>query len=361
MLRSLKQLLDGSLRQRVTRLGLLFSLTVVLVGFAAFASANNLLFLLLAAMLSMLLISGFINRLSLAGLEINLAVPEHLSARRKFTARLAVSNTKGWVPSFSLHLTGTPETGFTSAIYYPMIPGGGTVEEIVDVTFARRGYQGKGSFQVSSRFPFGFAERRSPAGMSGEVLVYPCLDPQPAFEELLTAITGDISAWYRGRGHDFYRIRPYEAFESSRHVDWKATAHTGDLQVREFAREQEHLIEVVLDLDVAPDRAEWFEQAVECCAFLAWRISQRAARIRLRTQNFDAYLPEECDIYAMLKYLALVTPLRGKSIPVPDNENSFQVVFTPAPDRTIEAGWAGARLVGLDAFPGGGTGARPTS
>lgn len=97
-------------------------------------------------------------------------------------------------------------------------------------------------------------------------------------------------------------------------MDWKATAHTGDLQVREFAREQEHLIEVVLDLDVAPDRAEWFEQAVECCAFLAWRISQRAARIRLRTQNFDAYLPEECDIYAMLKYLALVTPLRGKSI-----------------------------------------------
>ena len=39
----------------------------------------------------------------------------------------------------------------------------------------------------------------------------------------------------RGRGHDFYRIRPYETLESARHVDWKATAHTRDLQVREYA------------------------------------------------------------------------------------------------------------------------------
>src|SRR5438270_6641202 len=34
------------------------------------------------------------------------------------------------------------------------------------------------------------------------------------------------------------------AFESARHVDWKATAHVRSLQVREFAREQEQTVEV---------------------------------------------------------------------------------------------------------------------
>lgn len=348
--RRLKSALEGGIRQRITWLGLFFSVAVVLVGLAAFASANNLLFLLLAAMLSTLMISGFISRLSLSGLEINLAVPQHISAGRKFTARLSVRNTKGWVPSFSIHLAGTSETGFTSELYFPMVPGGGTIEEVVEVSFARRGRHTRGSFQVSTRFPFGFTERRAPVNLAGEVVVYPCLDAQPPFEELMAEISGEISAQYRGRGHDFHRIRPYEAFESARHVDWKASAHTGELQVREFAREQEHLIELFLDLDLPAAAREGFERAVECCAHIAWRIAQRGARLRLRTQEFDACLPEECDIYAILKYLALVLPVRGKALPLPDDDNSFQVVFTAAPARAMEAGWMGARMVDLGAF-----------
>ena len=50
------------------------------------------------------------------------------------------------------------------------------------------------------------------------------------------SLRGDIDSWFRGHGHDFYRIRPsYEALEGARHGIWKATAHTGALHVREFA------------------------------------------------------------------------------------------------------------------------------
>ena len=44
-----------------------------------------------------------------------------------------------------------------------------------------------------------------------DIIVYPCLDPQPGFESLLDSVSGEIAAMQRGRGHDFYRIRPYEA------------------------------------------------------------------------------------------------------------------------------------------------------
>ena len=75
-------------------------------------------------------------------------------------------------------------------------------------------------------------------------------------------LRGEMQAHYRGRGGEFYRIRPYEPFESARHVDWKATAHTGELQVREFAREQEHLLEIFLDLETPEALHDWFERAV---------------------------------------------------------------------------------------------------
>ena len=77
----------GGMRQQVTRTGLWFTLALLVVGLGAFASANNLLFLILAAMLATFLVSGFISRLSLAGLELELLHPEHLCARRRISGR----------------------------------------------------------------------------------------------------------------------------------------------------------------------------------------------------------------------------------------------------------------------------------
>ena len=56
-----------------------------------------------------------------------------------------------------------------------------------------------------------------------DVIVYPSIDPQDGFEELLISLQGEIASFYRGQGSDFYRIRPYEVLESAHHVDWKAT------------------------------------------------------------------------------------------------------------------------------------------
>lgn len=348
---------EGTMHQQVTRAGLIFTGMIVLVFLAAFASANNLLFLLLAAMLSTLLVSGLISRLSLASLELDLLVPEHIPARRKVAARIVIHNLKRWMPSFSVHLSASSATGFDSILYFLVIPGRASAEERVELYFARRGTHRENSFQFSTRFPFGFTERRIEVTLRRDILVYPSVDPQPGFDELLTALTGEIEAHHRGRGHDFYRIRPYEAFESARHVDWRATAHTGALQVREFAREQENLVVVYLDLDVALEHDPWFEKAVDCCAFLTWHIAQTGARIRFRTQDFDARLPEEGDVYTILKYLALVKPIPGKTPAAPDHENAFQIIFTPNPQRMASLGWGAseirsARLFALDAFAG---------
>jgi uncharacterized protein (DUF58 family) len=133
-------------------------------------------------------------------------------------------------------------------------------------------------------------------------------------------------------------------------VDWKATAHTGDLQVREFAREQEQTVELFLDLEAPPGMQEWFEQAVNCCAFLAWRLAGRAVGIHFRTQELDFRLPEEGDVYTVLKYLALVQNRSGKPPESPADEMSFPIVLTALPQKFSDPSWAAARIIGPDAL-----------
>jgi uncharacterized protein (DUF58 family) len=243
------------------------------------------------------------------------------------------------MPSFSIHVTASSDSGLSLPLYFPVIPGGARVEEPVELYFARRGSYRQNSFRFSTRFPFGFTERRINVPLAREVVIYPSIDPQPGFDELLISLDGEIASFYRGLGHDFYRIRPYEVLESARHVDWKATAHTGDLQVREFAREQEQAVAFFLDLDAPENVAVWFETAIDRCAFLAWNMSQRGSRVRFCTQDVDWQLPEEADVYTILKYLAVVSRRPGKPLAASNDRDVFQIIFSAMPERLAEAGW----------------------
>jgi hypothetical protein len=58
--------------------------------------------------------------------------------------------------------------------------------------------------------------------------------------------------------------------------------------------------------------------------------------------------PEDGDIYTILKYLALVYPQNAAAPEPPLDGNSYQVVFTAAPERFRESGWTGARILSPD-------------
>src|SRR5208283_2535576 len=351
---SFLHVLERRVRYRVTRGGIAFLIALALIALSAFATANNLLFLVLAAMLGTLLVSGVLGSLSLAGLEVDCVAPEHVFAGLGFAAQMRVRNVKWLMPSFSIRVEGIADTGgarFESAVYFPMIPAGATLEKTVEARFARRGAYRENGFAFSTAFPFGFLRKTARVTLRRETLVYPPFDPLPGFEQLLPAIEEEMEAYYRGLGRDFYRIRPYEALESARHVDWRATAHTGSLQVREFARDQDPLIAIFLDLQAGLDQRPWFECAVEACACLAWQMTARGARIHFRTQDWEILTPLEGDVYAILRYLALVEA-RGRAIPLQhDLDPAAAIVFTAQPGRLEALAWSSARILHPGCFP----------
>ena len=347
----IREMWDARLRQRVTLAGAGYIFAIVLTGVAAFLSANNLLFLILAAMLASLMLSGFIGRLSLAELELDLDMPRHTCARRTIRARVRITNLKRFLPSFSVHLafSRASDGPRQPVLYFPLITGGATIEEPVDLYFAKRGAYTQRHFDVLTRFPFGFVERREQVTIRQEIVVYPCLDPRPGFEQLLTEIESGMASVVRGHEGEFHRIRPHEATESARHMDWKASARTGTLQVREFAKPRDLTVAICLDLNLTQTEQHlWFEEAVECAAFLAFELANRA-RVRFLTQELDVTTQDAGDIYTILKYLALVSPQNAEPQVVPD-DNFFEIVFTQSPEKFRKLGWfrAAHRCVGPD-------------
>jgi uncharacterized protein (DUF58 family) len=314
-LNRLRALLRRRVRYRITRGGALFILAIVVTGVGAFLSGNNLLFLVFSAMLALLLVSGFVSRLVLAGLELELLLPEHVSARMSMAARVRMRNLKRLTPSFSIELSGRPDSLHNSPsilkapVYFPLIPGHGTSEVPVHVVFPARGRHRQNLFLVSTRFPFGFLRKSTTVALRRETIVYPALAPGEGMEALLDSIAGEIESHWRGDGRDFYRIRPYEAQDSARHVDWKSSAHTGGLQVREFTRDQQRTVEIFFDRRIVAGQQERFEQIVENCAFLTWRLAERNTPVLVRSQRYVLAVPEDGEIYDVLKFLALVEPL----------------------------------------------------
>jgi uncharacterized protein (DUF58 family) len=343
------------LRYRITRGGALFTLALFLTGAGAFLSGNNLLFLVFSAMLALLLVSGFLSRLVLSGLEIELLLPEHVCARTPVEARVRIRNLKRLTPSFSIELSGSRDTLtnapsiLTAPVYFPLIPGRAVIEAAIDVTFPWRGRHRENLFVLSTKFPFGFLRKSTMVALRRETIVYPSLEPRSDSELLVEDIAGEIETRLRGSGLDFYRIRPYETSDEARLVDWKSTAHTGSLQVREFARERQQAVEIYFDRRIPSGQTEWFERAVERCAYLVWRLADQDVEVCFRSQSYSFSLPDDGEVYAILRFLALLEPVihDAKSVTFdlvaesPIDESSVQVVFSARPQDFEEAGWKG--------------------
>ncbi len=353
--RGLQALIRRRVRYRITLAGLLFALAVTLVACGAFLTGNNLLFMLFSTMLASIMISGFLSRLVLAGLEVELLLPEHVAARDAAPARIRIRNMKRWMPSLSIELSGRrdPHSGappiLLETLYFPVVAGRATVEMPVKVTFPYRGRHKENLFQLSTRFPFGFLRKTAMVSLRRETTVYPAMVPTPEAVAALEAAAGEMESKVRGAGREFYSLRNYVPGDSARAVDWKSTAHTGELQVKEYARGQRREIEIYFDCTIPPGGSDWFEDLLESCAWLVWNLGELEAELIFRSQKYAISLPGEGDPYDILKFLAYLEPvpsLKGSPPAEPPfDDANCQILFTARPEDFRHAGWLPAHLL----------------
>jgi uncharacterized protein (DUF58 family) len=312
---------------RVTREGWIYIGGVLIVAMAALNTGNNLLFLILSSLIAVILMSGILSSITLSGVAMRLELPEHIFAGQPVRALVELGNEKLTLPSFSLRVEAAkkknspPAALLDNAVYFPYLPKRDRVRQSVPITFARRGAYRQDAFRIVTRFPFGFLQKAHRVELQTEAVVYPSVEPAREFVEILPGLQGALESSSKGGGHDLYALRDYVPTDSARHVHWKASARLGSLMVREFTREDDCRVLLVLDphtssRDVAEGAAgpagaaARFERAVSLCAGIAWHFFERNAHLQFRSSGMETSLaPAEENIFAILRHLALAQPL----------------------------------------------------
>jgi hypothetical protein len=326
---------------RITREGWMYLGGIIIVALAALNTGNNLLFLILASLIAIILMSGILSSITLSGVELRLELPEHIFAGQTVRARVELENEKLTLPSFSLRVEGAKDKKTLTAplletpVYFPYLPKRDRVQQSVPITFPNRGAYRQDTFRIVTRFPFGFLQKARRVQLDAEALVYPSVEPSRDFFEILPALQGALESHNKGGGHDLYALRDYMPTDSVRHVHWKASARSGALMVREFTREDDCRVLLVLDPHVsdsirdpnsvtAPIAIERFERAVTLCASIAWHFYERNAQLHADPDH------------ALLSNLAASPGL-------------FKVIVTSQPRGTIPANlWHSSYVVFLD-------------
>jgi uncharacterized protein (DUF58 family) len=351
---------------KFTRGGVAFFVSSIVIGLAAYNTGNNLIFLIFSSMMAGILVSAVVSRMVLTGINLDLELPEHVFARQPVMASLTLGNMKMTLPSFSLYVSGEAESNgqptsrkarkasrppkkalrqvLTHPVYFPYIPRNRHTTQPVELTFPRRGRYQQDTFRLSSKFPFGFLMKIRKLEARSELVVFPPVQPTEEFYEILPLISGEMESFYRGRGHDLYSIRDYQPGDSARSLDWKATAKSQRLKVREFAREDERRVELVLDSILpaarSPALEERFERAVNFCACLAWHFYEINSQMMFRSPTWNTRVTAAEDIiYDILHHLALIEPrwlaenrfLESLS----EESGTFKVVITNRPRGSI--------------------------
>ncbi len=357
---------------KLTREGLVYLAGVFVILLAALNTGNNLLFMILSSMLAGILVSGVLSRIVLSGIGLKLELPDHIFAEQPILAILELHNEKQLWPSFSLRVVGKEKDArpqiLTRPVYFPHIPRQLSARQKVELVFPRRGVYRQDSLSLRTKFPFGFLEKRRKVESEMEVVVYPRVEPTEEFYEILPLISGEIASLYRGRGHDLYSIRDYQATDSARFVDWKASAKTGALKLREFTREDERRLMLVLDpfLDAPnanPSRPngqtleEKFEHAVSLCACLAWHFYEINSVMQFRTpQRTTAMVTAGEIIYDVLYDLAFIQPqprdADGKFLlELAQETDVFKIILTSQPQGSIPTSlWTSSYFVFLQSL-----------
>ena len=346
---------------------------IVIVGFSAWNSGNNLLFLVLSFLTASMFVGFLAGSFCLKKLDVKMRFPETIFAGQETPILVSIHNRKRLFPSFSVvaevrgkerersialddlkkilprrlaeRIARAPVVRRTLS-YFVHVPRNQTTEIKSGHTFKNRGRFLIKDFELSTRFPFGFfRHRRRLAAKETELIVFPKLEEIETDLDGAPLETGKLVANKRGSGQDLLALREYQPNDDLRRIDWKATARARHLIVREFSAEDEKRVTIYFDTRVPSSgekaltlrekidfenagksvvQSKQFEKGVSQTAALAAHFCNERAEVRLVTADEKGEFGTGTGhLHDILKQLALIEPSVGEG----EIEKSISEIF----------------------------------
>lgn len=350
-----------------TTSGAVMLVLVAVVGFSAWNTGNNLLFLVLSVLLATMIVGFLTGALMLRKLNVKLRFSDVIFADEPTPISVTVTNGKRVLPAYSVivDVRGTDrerakdadkiDAAFPKKIaarlsqapvvrrtvgYVALVSARSTAESRVETIFERRGRFVIRDFEVVTRFPFGFyRHRRRLSADEKELFVLPKRVNVDLPSQLLRADGKRANANRRGHDGELLSLRAYTAADERRRIDWKATARTASLTVRDLSADEGRRIAVIFDQDLLPTKDEdadtkRFDNGVSIAASVLMELDELGIEQSLVISNSEE--PPILGLSRQLRILATVEPsgtsLEHLSVAERINQlagHNFVIVITP--------------------------------
>lgn len=290
-----------------TRAGWWFLGATLAIGLAATNTGNNLLYLILAMLLTLLIISGLLSEQSLRLVRVHRDVPRRLFAGTPASFGARVVNRKRRRPSYALHLTEEdPAGGPTHSHFFLKVPAQAQERWRYSLCFPARGRQRLPGLRLFTRFPFGLFAKLSRPLHPDPVMVYPAVRPLGPDEIPAVLDPGWRERPRRGHGAGLHNLRPYRPGDDPRLIHWKTSARTGDLVLKELEDEDRPRLTLVLEDPPPGAPAAAVEADLGYAASLAAHAIRQGAAVALATaEGVTGFGQGEAHLDRILERLAL--------------------------------------------------------
>lgn len=265
---------------------------ILAIGLAAVNTGNNLLFLLLGALLGTVAVSGWLSERVLRGLVVRRIVPRGVTAGGASRVGYEVRNRKARLPTLDVEIR---EEGVAGSAYLARLDPGEVRVVRSDGRLPGRGVYPLGIITLSTTFPFGLIRKERDLHLPGELVVWPRSDRRidiPAVAATAGSRRGTSSS-RTALGHrgEYRGLREYRAGDDLRDVHWRKSASAPNPVVREYEPEAGWEVRLHLDAGRPSGRAaeeavaDALEDTIELTASLAARAAAQGRSFVVRTPD----------------------------------------------------------------------------
>jgi len=288
------------------------------VGLAALNTGNNLLYLVLAFMLSFLVLSGVLSEASLRGMRVERRLPRELFANTANRVALRIFNDHSRAPSFAVSIEDRIETEdavrLAGRAFVLRVGAGKSVDRSYVFEPDRRGEIRFEGCRLSTRFPFGLFVKSVDLVLEAQPLVYPeLLDPEVETRSARSLAAGEDRLRRSNHGDEVIGLREYVTGDPIQRVHWRRSLRARRLIVGERESESSAQVEVLLHLPATSTSTE-IEHRVARATSDVVQFLDEGLEVGLRTDQVrfeaDSGFTHRT---ALLSFLAHVMPTPSES------------------------------------------------
>lgn len=272
---------------RITNFGLGYVLMCLVVAIGATNTGNNGLYLVLAAMLAAMVVSGIISRRNIRGVLCEIEAVGEVVATRPALLKIRLENllsTSTAQALFFLH------EGLPGPLWVDPLGPRERREIVVEGVFGKRGVVEIPDAGILSRFPLGLFRKYRRARLAREILVHPLPESSGVAEvPAEDSPGGRPHPRRRGGGSDIRTLRDFAPGDDPRDLHWKQSARMRRWIVRERDAERDRIvvlaIENALDDTADPAALAALERAISRCAAQALLMLSRGGEVGFQARG----------------------------------------------------------------------------